>query len=173
MVFLSNTTGFYFSKRYQLYQNTNIYTYFTHYIVLREFQEQKRGTIYSMQIEDTDDHYTCFSKEESGLRLHDYMSVMVPKKEIDVHEENIKLLLNGMVEYTYTPETNRHYVGLVNDYKLNPGEEIIIKCPHGIKGSIGTRSYSDDGSLRRKCKCNLTVPVSFYLNFSWLHVCNI
>lgn len=104
----------------------------------------------SLRSNVTDDHYCCFSNEESSLHLHDYLSIMVPEKELDAPETNTKLLPNGMVENTYTPETTRQCIGFVNNYKLNPGEEIVIKCPHGVIGSIRTRGYNEDGTLRRK-----------------------
>ena len=103
----------------------------------------------SLSSNTTDDNYTCFSDDEAGERLHNIMSVLTPEQAIDV-DDSPKVLPNGRVQHTYAPETTRQRVGHVGVYKLQPGEEIIIKCPHGVKGSVTTRAYNEDGSLRRK-----------------------
>lgn len=103
----------------------------------------------SLSSKTTDDNYTCFSDEEAGERLHNIMSVLTPEQAIDV-DDSPKVLPDGRVQYTYAPETTRQRVGHVGVYKLQPGEEIVIKCPHGVKGSVTTRAYNEDGSLRRK-----------------------
>lgn len=98
----------------------------------------------------TDDHYASFSSEEAGERLHAYMSFVTPEESIDFVDEKPKKLPDGRVQHTYAPETTRQRVGHVGHYRLQPGEEIVIKCPHGAKGSVTTRAYNEDGSLRRK-----------------------
>ena len=103
----------------------------------------------SLSSNTTDDNYTCFSDAEAGERLHNTMSVLMPEREIDV-DDSPKVLPDGRVQHTYAPETTRQRVGHVGVYKLQPGEEIVIKCPHGVKGSVTTRAYNEDGSLRRK-----------------------
>lgn len=103
----------------------------------------------SLSSNTTDDNYTCFSDEEAGERLHNTMSVLTPEQAIDA-DDSPKVLLDGRVQYTYAPETTRQRVGHVGVYKLQPGEEIVVKCPHGVKGSVTTRAYNEDGSLRRK-----------------------
>ena len=103
----------------------------------------------SLSSNTTDDNYTCFSDEEAGERLHNIMSCLIPEEAIDA-DTTPKVLHDGRMQYTYTPETTRQRVGHVGHYKLQPGEEIVIKCPHGVKGSVTTRGYNADGTLRRK-----------------------
>lgn len=103
----------------------------------------------SLRSNTTDDNYTCFSDEEAGERLHNTMSCLVPEEAIDV-DDSPQVLPDGRVQHTYAPETTRQRVGHVGVYKLQPGEEIVIKCPHGVKGSVTTRAYNEDGTLRRK-----------------------
>ena len=103
----------------------------------------------SLSSNTTDDNYTCFSDEEAGERLHNTMSVLTPERAIDV-DDSPKVLPDGRMQYTYAPETTRQRVGHVGHYRLQPGEEIVIKCPHGVKGSVTTRGYNADGTLRRK-----------------------
>ena len=98
----------------------------------------------------TDAHYASFSSEEAGERLHAYMSFVTPEEPIDSVDEKPKQLPDGLTKYIYSPETTRQRVGHVGHYRLQPGEEIIIKCPHGVKGSVATRAYNEDGTLRRK-----------------------
>ena len=103
----------------------------------------------SLSSNTTDDNYTCFSDEEAGERLHNIMSVLTPEQAVDV-DDSPKVLPDGRVQHTYAPETTRQRVGHVGHYRLQPGEEIVIKCPHGVKGSVTTRGYNADGTLRRK-----------------------
>ena len=106
----------------------------------------------SLSNNTTDDYYTNFADEEAGERLFAYMSVVIPEETIPPVEENPKRLPNGHLRYTYSPDTTRQRIGHVGHYTLRPGEEIIIRCPHGVKGSVTTRGYNDDGTLRRKSK---------------------
>lgn len=100
----------------------------------------------------SDDHYTCFTDEEAGERLHTIMSCVIPEEAIGIDQEPIVLLPDGQVQYTFTPETTRQRVGHVGQYTLKPQEEIIIKVPHGATGSAIVRGFNDDGTLRRKTK---------------------
>ena len=100
----------------------------------------------------TDDHYTCFSDDEAGERLHTIMSCVIPAEMIEIGCEPTELLSGGREQHTFTPDTTRQRVGHVGQYTLNPGEEIIIKAPHGITGSAIVRGINKDGSLRRKTK---------------------
>ena len=40
--------------------------------------------------------------------------------------------------------------GVVAEYQLAPGEELIIKAPHGVTGSVRAREVLSSGKLRRK-----------------------
>ncbi len=103
----------------------------------------------SLSSNTTDDNCTCFSDEEAGERLHNTMSVLTPERAIDI-DDSPQNLPDGRMKYTYAPETTRQRVGHVGVYRLQPGEKIVIKCPHGVKGSVTTRAYNEDGTLRRK-----------------------
>lgn len=100
----------------------------------------------------SDDHYTCFSDDEAGARLHTIMSVVIPEAVIEAVYESDILLPDGRTQHTYTPETTRQRVGHVGHYTLLPGEELAIKCSHGVTGSVIARGFNADGSLRRKTR---------------------
>lgn len=99
----------------------------------------------------SDDHYTSFSDEEAGKHLYDIMSVVQPEREIDMGEPFRSCLTDKEI-LCMTPETTRQRVGLVATYKLMPGDELVIQCPHGVTGSIRARGINADGSLRRKTR---------------------
>ena len=98
----------------------------------------------------SDDHYTCFSDDEAGERLYTIMTCVTPEEMITVDCEPIELLPDGRVQYTFAPETTRQRAGHVGRYTLQPNEEIVILCPHGVVGFATTRGFNEDGTLRRK-----------------------
>lgn len=99
----------------------------------------------------TDDHYTSFTSDEAGERLHTIMSFVIPDSPIEEVISPISMI-NGKTKYSYVPETTRQRVGLVDSYILQPGEELIIKCRHGVTGSASVRALNPDGTLRRKTR---------------------
>lgn len=99
----------------------------------------------------TDDHYTSFTSDEAGERLHTIMSFVIPDSPIEEVISPISMI-NGKTKYSYVPETTRQRVGLVDSYILQPGEELIIKCRHGVTGSASVRALNSDGTLRRKTR---------------------
>jgi hypothetical protein len=110
----------------------------------------------SLSSNTTDDHYTCFSDDEAGERLHTIMSCVIPEEVIESDCEPIELLTDGREQYTFVPETTRQRIGHVGQYTLKPNEEIIIKVPHGVTGSATVRGFNKDGTLRRKSKSKKT-----------------
>jgi len=105
----------------------------------------------SLSFSTTDDHYTNFADEDAGQHLHDIMSVLQPEKEIIV-DEGPTLLATGMECRAFAPESTLHRTGCIADYRLAPGEELVIKCPHGVTGSARVRGYTATGELRRAPK---------------------
>ena len=99
----------------------------------------------------TDDHYTSFSDEEAGKHLHDIMSVVQPEQDIDIDEGPL-IRPDGREQRCIAPETTRQRVGFVATYQLMPGEELVIRCPHGVTGSVRARGIHADGSPRRKTR---------------------
>ena len=110
----------------------------------------------SLSSNTTDDHYTCFSDDEAGARLHTIMSCVIPEEAIELDCEPVKLLPDRREQHTFAPETTRQRVGHVGQYTLKPGEEIIIKAPHGVTGSASVRGFNEDGTLRRKTRSKST-----------------
>ena len=43
---------------------------------------------------------------------------------------------NDRIVLTYAPKRTREFVGITGTLSLAPGEEITIKCPHGVKGYV-------------------------------------
>ena len=118
--------------------------------------ESEPGTAKFLQHESisgnvTDDHYTTFSDDEAGKRLHTIMSSLIPMEFIEAQDSPI-LLPDGKEKHTFTPEFTRHRVGLVGEYILGPGQEIALLCPHGATGSASVRAIEADGSKRRKAR---------------------
>ena len=112
----------------------------------------------------TDDHYTSFSSEEAGARLHDYMSVLAPVEVIDYNDISSIVFDGEKQTQKYTPDTTRQRVVHWGNYRLKPREEIIIHCPHGVTGSAIMRRYNKDGSIRIKEKLRKR---DVYAVFSW------
>jgi len=102
----------------------------------------------SLSSNTTDDHYTCFSDEEAGERLHTIMSTVIPEMKIDPVKVNPSDVPNGSEIFVYTPKTNRYRVGNVGIFNLKPKEEIVISCAHGVKVNIITHGYNENGTFR-------------------------
>jgi len=49
-------------------------------------------------------------------------------------------------------DNSRQRVGVVGEYRLAPGKELIIKAPHGVTGSVRAREVLPDGKLRKKSR---------------------
>ena len=99
----------------------------------------------------SDDHYTSFSTEEGGVHLYAIISAVCPLEYLEPTEK-YEMHPEGTVMWCYRPDNSRQRVGAVGEYRLAPGEELIIKAPHGVTGSVRAREVLPDGKLRKKSR---------------------
>lgn len=103
----------------------------------------------SLSNDVTSDHYTSFSSDEAGERLYTIVRATMPRFDIPQIVEH-QQRSDGTEQYAYCPDNTRQRVGVVGEFLLNPGETAIIRCPHGVAGSLRARALSTDGKPRRK-----------------------
>lgn len=92
----------------------------------------------SLQGYTTDEYYTSFVAEESGVHLLNILRCLQPLSQIS-NKDSIKNLPQNKEEHILFPNDTRQCVGCVASLKLAPGEEIIIACPHGVTGHINVQ----------------------------------
>lgn len=92
----------------------------------------------SLQGYTTDEYYTSFVAEESGLHLLNILRCLQPLSQIS-NKDSIKNLPQNKEEHILFPKDTRQRVGCVASLKLAPGEEIIIACPHGVTGHVSVK----------------------------------
>lgn len=97
----------------------------------------------------TDDHYTTLSDEEGNARLHTVMSAVQPYFEFEYRPQIVQIN-EDLTTIQVTPEHTRQRVGFFGKILLNPGEVIVIKCPHGVDGTSRARGLDANGAPRRK-----------------------
>lgn len=79
------------------------------------------------------------------------MSAVRPLESME-QTETCEMRSDGTEVRRYLPDNSRQRVGVVGDYRLTPGEELIIIAPHGVTGSVRAREVLGDGKLRRKSR---------------------
>ena len=99
----------------------------------------------------SDDHYTSFSSEEGGAHLYAIMSAVRPLEALEP-TETCEIRPDSTEMRCYLPDNSRQRVGVVAEYRLAPGEELIVIAPHGVTGSVRSREVLSDGKLRRKSR---------------------
>lgn len=99
----------------------------------------------------SDDHYTSFSSEEGCAHLYAIMSAVRPLEELGP-PETCEMRPDGTEMRCYLPDNSRQRVGVVSEYRLAPGEELIVIAPHGMTGSVRAREILPDGKLRKKSR---------------------
>ena len=57
------------------------------------------------------------------------LEYLEPTEKYEMHPE-------GTAMWCYRPDNSRQRVGVVGEYRLAPGEKLIIKAPHGVTGSV-------------------------------------
>lgn len=92
----------------------------------------------SLQGYTTDEYYTSFVAEESGVHLLNILRCLQPLSQIS-NKDSIKSLPQSKEEHILFPKDTRQRVGYVASLKLAPGEEVIIACPHGVTGHIAVQ----------------------------------
>lgn len=73
------------------------------------------------------------------------LEYLEPTEKYEMHPE-------GTAMWCYRPDNSRQRVGVVGEYRLAPGEKLIIKAPHGVTGSVRAREVLPDGKLRKKSR---------------------
>ena len=73
------------------------------------------------------------------------LEYLEPTETCEMHPE-------GTAMWCYRPDNSRQRVGVVGEYRLAPGEKLIIKAPHGVTGSVRAREVLPDGKLRKKSR---------------------
>lgn len=99
----------------------------------------------------SDDHYTSFSSDEGCAHLYGIMSDVRPLEHLEPTEA-CEMRPDGTVMWCYRPDNSRQRVGIVSEYRLAPGEELIVIAPHGVTGSVRAREILSDGKLRKKSR---------------------
>lgn len=86
----------------------------------------------SFGLDTTSSSYTSFTAPEAQYRLYSILKILQEQRKIkrpkELKESNDRIVL------TYAPNYTGEYVGITGTISLAPGEEIVIKCPHGVKG---------------------------------------
>ena len=138
----SSTKGIAISK--MLLRNTYVKNIYSNCGLLFEEGTAKFLCRQSLSSNTTDDHYTSFTDKIASIHLHDYMSFVIPQIELNSNDcANPTVLPNGNELHTFTPHTTRHRAGLIGSFKLKPGDEILIKCPHGVTGTAKALKYKE------------------------------
>ncbi len=88
----------------------------------------------SFGLDTTSSSYTAFTSPEAEYRLYYILKILQEDRAIkqpkELKEGNDRIVL------TYAPKRTREFVGITGTLSLAPGEEITIKCPHGVKGYV-------------------------------------
>lgn len=88
----------------------------------------------SFGLDTTSSSYTAFTSPEAEYRLYYILKILQEDRTIKQPKELKKG--NDRIVLTYAPKRTREFVGITGTISLAPGEEIMIKCPHGVKGYV-------------------------------------
>lgn len=94
----------------------------------------------------SNDSYISFTSPEGSRRLYSVLKCLQEEKPMRGSGERI--LEDGSIVKTFSPKNTRSYIEVISDILLQPGEEICIECPHGVKGYADARGVTETG--RRK-----------------------
>lgn len=86
----------------------------------------------SFGLDTTSSSYTSFTAPEAQYRLYSILKILQEQRKIK-HPKELKESGDRIV-LTYAPNYTGEYAGITGTLSLAPGEEIVIKCPHGVKG---------------------------------------
>ena len=82
----------------------------------------------------TSSNYTSFTDDEAAERHYALMRPLCLEKPIDKVSPTKNE--DGTVTYHITPNTTAELAGVITKCTLLPGQKIIIRCPHGVTGTV-------------------------------------
>lgn len=126
---------------------------YTKNVILRSNLTDDPGTVSFLHGEPlrastTDDHYTSFVSPAAAERIYTALRAITPFEPIALPSPSVDV--DGCEKHVFIPENTRQTVGCIGAVILQPGEELVIDCPHGVTGSVRAREISDSGEVKRK-----------------------
>ena len=90
----------------------------------------------SFKTDVTSDAYTSFTSPEGERRLYTILKRCQKNYYIKQPSNADNEFIDGRCSFFIAPSMTHDFLGITGDITLGPGEELAIRCPHGVDGQI-------------------------------------